>query len=186
MKYHLFLAHTYWKKHLRPGDYAIDATAGNGCDTLELVKIPLIQVISLDIQQVALEKTKRALPQEFLPRVSLHSLCHSKLDLLPLLAPPRLIVYNLGYLPGGDKSITTETSTTLQSLHKAVNLLAEDGALSITCYPGHSEGEREEKAILEWAGALSSSSWQVCHHRWVNRPRSPSLLWMTRLASSMM
>lgn len=189
---HLLLAHDYWKKHLRPGDCAIDATCGNGRDTLALANIilnhPQSAVWSLDIQQTALENAesflKRALSEPLFSRILFHHLCHAEIDRIPLPHPPRLIVYNLGYLPGGNKAITTETTTTLQSVQKALLLLGEEGALSITCYPGHPEGKREEAAIVEWASGLSSLDMTVCYHRWVNRPDSPSLFWIARNVSS--
>ena len=153
---HLFLAHAYWKEHLQPGDIAIDATCGNGHDTLMLAQIllpdPASLLFALDLQQNAIDQTfsllKRSIPLSHFTRVSLEQRCHCAIDRLPLPIPPRLIVYNLGYLPGGDKTITTQTATTLQSLQKAIHLLAPGGAISVTCYPGHPEGEKEEKAII--------------------------------------
>lgn len=183
---HLLLAHAYWKEHLRPGDIAIDATCGNGYDTAALAEILLPHsnslLIGLDVQQEALDQTtkllKNSFPESYLSRVLLNRRCHADLASLPLPVAPRLIVYNLGYLPGGNKSITTQTPTTLQSLKSAMKLLAHDGALSITCYPGHEEGSREETSILEWAKQLPANSWQVCHHRWINREAAPSLYWI--------
>src|SRR6185436_10014836 len=81
--------------------------------------------------------------------------CHTQ---LPQDEKVKLIVYNLGYLPGGNKSLTTLTSTTLTSLNTAYALLAPGGALSITCYPGHPEGAREEAAIHSWALQFGDSA----------------------------
>ncbi len=173
---HLTLAKAYWKGFLRPADVAIDATCGNGHDTLFLSEF--CSVIGLDIQNQAIQNTE-ALLEQHQRRAVLHRLSHAQIDELPLPHPPRLIVYNLGYLPGGDKSITTNTSSTLKSVKKGLELLAHDGALSITCYPGHDEGQKEEKALEEWAAGLPSNRWSVCHHKWLNRPRSPSLLWIS-------
>ncbi len=183
---HLSLAHAYWKELLCAGGIAIDATCGNGHDTMILAELlltyPESLLFGLDIQQSALNKTsallQSAIPASHFARVSLHQLCHGNIDRLPLPASPRLIVYNLGYLPGGDKTITTQTPTTLQSLQKAADLLAPHGAISVTCYPGHLEGEKEESAILNWARQLPHAKWQICHHRWVNRQASPSLFWI--------
>jgi hypothetical protein len=188
---HISLAHAYWKSHLSPGDNAIDATCGNGYDTFALAKLLLSHPDSLllgfDIQSSALEQTesllKQSLPEEHLARVLFQRRCHSELDQVPLPHPPKLVVYNLGYLPGSDKSITTLTPSTLSSLEKATSLLApEHGALSITCYPGHPEGKKEEDAIVQWAEKLPSHKWQVCHHRWLNRKASPSLLWIRSIS----
>ena len=190
---HLALAHSFWKDFLHPGDIAVDATCGNGHDTALLAQLilkdPNSLLIGLDIQPEALEKTtsllKSSVPESYLSRVLLHRLSHADLDRVPMPTPPRLIVYNLGYLPGGDKTITTQTASTLLSLQKAAKLLAEDGALSITCYPGHPEGAREEQAILEWASKEDPAKWQVCYHRWINRPLSPTFLWMRSMSSMM-
>jgi hypothetical protein len=175
---HLELAKQYWKSHLCPGDTAIDATAGNGHDTLFLAGLGLSALLALDIQEAAIQKTRERLEaHSALGRVILRLGSHEDLSGLP--APPKLIVYNLGYLPGGDKTLTTTTASTLKSVSTALSLLGEKGALSITCYPGHEEGEREEAALLEWASSLPSDKWEVRHHRWINRPRSPSLIWIS-------
>ncbi len=183
---HLHLAKTYWSEHLRPGDIAIDATCGNGHDTLFLCQLLLNHeesvVAGLDIQGTAILNTdallKRSLPLEQTKRVLLHRMCHGKIHEIPLPLPPRLIVYNLGYLPGSDKSMTTKTGSTLQSVQHALDIVARDGAVSITCYPGHEEGEREESALLSFAASLPSPRWHVCYHKWLNREKSPTLIWI--------
>jgi SAM-dependent methyltransferase len=179
---HLKVAKEYWKAHLLPGDTAIDATCGNGHDTLFLAELGLSALFALDIQPAAIEKTRRCLEgrldAEALKRVFLHLGSHEDLGKLLLPLPPRLIVYNLGYLPGGDKAVTTTTESTLKSVSSALSILGEKGALSITCYPGHAEGEKEEAALFSWASGLSND-WEVHAHRWINRPRSPSLIWIS-------
>ena len=168
---HLQLSKWYWKNHLKEGDVAIDATCGNGHDTLFLANLGLSALFSLDIQPVDIKD----LNTNFL------QMSHEDLSLVPTSKPPRLIVYNLGYLPGGDKSITTKTETTLASIQSAMDILAKDGAISITCYPGHEEGMRETKAVLDLVSKLPPKVWAVTHHLRPNRPTSPSLLWIARL-----
>jgi methylase of polypeptide subunit release factors len=180
---HLALAHTYWKKHLLPTDFAIDMTCGNGHDTLVLHQLlPEGEVFAFDIQPSALQNTEERLQAHrggCKVRLFLHS--HANWDEAhPLPQAPRLIVYNLGYLPGSDKTVTTQTASTLQSLAKAIAALSIDGALSITCYPGHLIGKQEEKAVLDWASELPSAKWEVCLHRWINRVDAPSLRWVGR------
>lgn len=174
---HLALAKQYWKAHLKPSDLAVDATCGNGYDTLFLSE--LCHVIGLDIQIGAIQSTE-ALLARHQKRAVLHRLSHAAIDQLPLPQPPRLIVYNLGYLPHGDKSITTKAETTVASIKKSLEILAPDGALSITCYPGHEEGQREEKEVIAFVEQLPLSQGAVCLHKWLNRPRSPSLIWISR------
>src|SRR6187431_2515922 len=106
---HLELAKRHWERHLRPSDTAIDATCGNGQDALFLAKLPLSALFALDIQRSALGKTQKLLAEHLTPeelqRVHLCHMPHDDLRKIALPAPPRLVVYNLGYLPGGDKTI---------------------------------------------------------------------------------
>ncbi len=174
---HILTAQNYWRAHLRPSDTVIDMTCGNGHDTFFLSKLVFAgMVYGFDIQKEAIDKTRALVGEN--PRIQLIHDSHEKIASLSLAAKPRLIVYNLGYLPGGDKSVVTTVESTLKSLKQAMELLAPDGAISITCYPGHEEGGREEEAIGKFLEQLPSHKWRICHHRWVNRPKSPTLFWM--------
>ncbi len=171
------LAHHYWSLLLQADDTAIDATCGNGQDTLFLTtRLTKGCVIALDIQQKAIEATRACLGED---QTHVHLFLQSHLN-FPSLAFQRnikLIVYNLGYLPGGGvKTLTTETSVTLESVHNALALIVPGGMVSLTCYPGHSEGAREEIALLDLAKKLDPHFWSVCHHKWLNRNNAPSLL----------
>lgn len=180
---HLQLAHQYWQQNLAPGESAIDATCGNGHDTLKLCQLALNEtsghIYGFDIQESALKTTSLRLTENLAPslvkRVTLINRCHSDLTLSNA-EPIKLIVYNLGYLPGSDKNLVTRVHTTLQSLQRATELLAPGGLITITCYPGHPEGALEEEALLEFAAKLPQDRWNCCHHRWINRQQPPSLL----------
>jgi len=176
---HLHLAHSYWKKQPQKQTWAIDATCGNGHDTKVLAEI-FAGVIAIDIQKEALEKTKLRLGT--LPHLHYFHQSHASFPPLALEKPISLIVYNLGYLPGGDKTNTTQTPTTLSSLQDALLLLIPGGLISVTCYPGHPEGAQEEEALIELAKELDPSIWQVCHHRWINKKRGPSLLLLEKIS----
>lgn len=188
---HLDLAHDYWKQVLQPGNLVIDATCGNGNDTLALAKLVLIggkgRVYSLDIQEQALENAKKLLQKNLsekdLERVHLCKQSHHELLTLPLSEPVKLIVYNLGYLPKGDKAITTMTSSTLESIKQALELIDPLGYISITCYPGHPEGIREQTALLEFFQNLPSHAWNVCFHNWVNKRKAPTLFFIQKKTS---
>jgi hypothetical protein len=178
---HLEMAHLLWKTHLKPTDFAIDLTCGNGHDTLFLAAcLPQGIVFGLDLQPEAIAKTRHQTKGS--PNVSLFNLSHPHLPPLP--SPPHLAVYNLGYLPGGNKQITTKTDSTLQSLKKVQSVLSENGAISITCYPGHPEGFLEEEGVAFWAKELSSKEWDVSQYRWLNRQKGPSLIWIKRKKTS--
>lgn len=185
---HLDVAHQYWQRLLTIGDVVIDATCGNGHDTLALAELVLGegqgQVLAIDLQKQAVESTRDRLKETLSPklfsRVSFQVSCHSKLPCSSKLPSVKCVVYNLGYLPGADKSLTTQTSTSLESIRLALDLVCKGGAISITCYPGHPEGEVEAQQILAFARELSSHEWNICHHEWVNRPKSPSLLFLQK------
>ncbi len=161
-KNHLQLAHTIWASIIKAGDLAIDATCGNGHDTKALIEMGS-RVLAYDIQEAAVEATR-----ERAPKAHVQLGCHSQIPLQPV----KIVVYNLGYLPGGDKNITTRVESTLESVKRFLEVADH---ISITCYPGHEEGAREEAAILEMAAALPRE-WTISHHRWLNRLKAPSLL----------
>ena len=174
MKSHLELAHNYWKQIVTHDSIVIDATGGNGHDTLALAKMKPKQLVAIDLQKEALDSTQARLTPH--TSVQFFHQCHST---FPEEIQPHtvsLIVYNLGYLPGGDKSLTTLTTTTMDSLKNALDLITPGGMISITCYPGHEEGKHEEEALIHFCSHLEAKKWSVCHHRWVNRNLSPSLL----------
>ena len=152
---HIDLAHSLWKKIVKKGDLIVDATCGNGHDTLILAKLALTSkegtLYAMDKQTKAIVSCKgllsKELPEEILSKVHFVQGCHSRFPSEIAQESASLIVYNLGYLPGGDKSQTTETATTLLSVQKALSLLSKGGVISITCYPGHKEGMVEEEKL---------------------------------------
>lgn len=181
---HLELAHSYWQKLLRPGDHAIDATCGNGLDTAFLATCLFSTsdhtgtLLAIDKQAEAIEATKRHLEEKFeekiLKQITLLQQCHST---FPASLPPiKLIVYNLGFLPHGDKALKTQTETTLTSLTNALPLMQPGGAISITCYPGHPGGKEEELALRAFAASLRDGEWSCYLHERLNRRNAPSLL----------
>ncbi len=172
---HLDLARLYWDKVLQKRDWAIDATCGNGHDTLFLAS-KCEGVIGLDIQERALQKTRELLETSGVEKGKV-LLYHQSHESFPDRDKPiRLIIYNLGYLPGGDKEITTRVHSTLKSLENALELILPQGIVSITCYPGHPEGALEESALLRFSESLSPQQWSVSFHSWKNRCQAPSLL----------
>ena len=136
-----------------PGDLCLDATAGNGLDTLFLAQRAgdTGAVHAMDVQKDALRITARLLEQHHVrERVTTHLACHSQMEaVLPGTEKGRIraITFNLGYLPKGDKSITTRKETTLPAVRNAYDWLAENGVLSVLCYRGHPGGKAEEKAV---------------------------------------
>ena len=168
---HLDLAQSYWERVLDSDSVAIDATCGNGHDTLFITKCGVEKLYAMDIQEEAIDSAKKKAPRaEFI--LGCHSSFPSEIEPGSI----TLVTYNLGYLPGGNKSLTTKTETTLKSLGNALELIKPGGIISITCYPGHDEGAIEEEEILNWAIALPNEAWCCCHHTFCNRRSAPSLL----------
>lgn len=116
-----------------------------------------------------------------------HHGCH--LDLMRSLPPTsvKLVVFNLGYLPGGDKSIVTLSDTTVSTLREATAVLEPGGCISVTCYPGHAEGESEERAVVSFASSLPQQTFSSYWHQWINQRNkrtgkpAPSLVLIQRL-----
>lgn len=143
----------YLERHVTKQDLVIDATVGNGFDTVLLSKLAL-HVIGFDIQAIAIETTQRQLDIQGCHNVTLY---HQSFENIKTLQGYKGVVFNLGYLPHGDKNITTHVKTTLSTVQWITQQLPPDGFILITAYPGHPEGEIEANALLEWAITLDSS-----------------------------
>lgn len=158
---------------------AVDATCGNGHDTLWLAE-RFAKVYGFDIQESAIAATAARIAEAGLENVELIHDGHEKMaDYVK--ERPRVIVFNLGYLPGGDKSISTETGSTLEALNDALRILEVDGLLCITMYQGHCEGYRERLKVLEWAKTLDKATYHCVRTDMVNQPNNPpEILWITR------
>ena len=91
-----------------------------------------------------------------------------------------LVMFNLGYLPGGDKTVVTETVTTLEAIESALSLLEKDGLVCITMYPGHPQGAAERKAVLEMAASLDKGKYHCVRTDMINQPdTAPEILFIT-------
>ncbi len=148
------LAHSILDQYLQPGNLAIDATAGNGHDCCFLARQvgPTGRVFVFDIQRQALERTAQQLQEQGLAaQVQLLHHGHQQMrDKLPTgtQGKIRAAVFNLGYLPHGDKNTITTSLTTLPALQQAKELLCPLGIISVLAYRGH-PGGRDEAAAVE-------------------------------------
>ncbi len=163
---------------LFPGARAVDATMGNGRDTLWLCQRvgPNGHVYAFDIQPEAVERTARRLRDAGLSaRTTLFCQGHQRMaDYVP--EPVDAVMFNLGWLPGAEHVVTTRTETTLQAVDAALGLLKPQGLLTVCLYPGHEEGMRELKALTEWAGRLDSKIYDALLERYMNQPNDPPQL----------
>ena len=145
--------HHILTNHLKEGDQAIDATAGNGFDTIFLAEQVGAsgKVIAIDIQNSAIRSTGEKLESTgLIDRVKLVTDDHAS-ALRILIANDRgkvaAITFNLGYLPGSDKSIQTRPESTEEALAASIQLLSSGGYLCVTAYRGHSGGSAEAKVV---------------------------------------
>jgi hypothetical protein len=83
------------------------------------------------------------------------------------------IVFNLGYLPGGDKSIVTTASSTLAALTTAMRWLAVDGLLAVTAYRGHPGGMKEANEVEQLLTNLPEEDFMVSMERPSPEPNAP-------------
>jgi predicted methyltransferase len=170
---------------LQPGDTVLDATAGNGHDTLFLCHKtgPSGHVYAMDVQAAAIVETRKRLSEAGISedRFTLVNAGHE--TMAEAVAPEHRgeisgIMFNLGYLPGSDKTVITQTETTLTAVNAATRLLKPGGLLTLAVYPGHEGGAQEQLALTEWATALSPREFEVQHLRPVNRNASPPECWL--------
>jgi hypothetical protein len=70
-------------------------------------------------------------------------------------------MFNLGYLPGSDKSVQTQPLSTLNALKSAIALMKKPSIMSVLAYTGHPGGRQEAQAVKEWARQLSKNDYHV-------------------------
>ena len=183
--------HQQLAKIIRPDDWAIDATVGNGHDTLFLAQHvgAAGQVVGFDLQPVAIDNTRHRLAVNGLAeRVQLYQMNHA--DMLSVLEPAATkhrysaAIFNLGYLPGSDQLITTSTHSSLQALQAAFQLLAEGGCLSALLYTGHPGGRAETEAIKSWSQTLEPQHADIEHIVPANCKNAPPELLMIQKKGS--
>jgi predicted methyltransferase len=169
------LSHLLVAARLRPGGIAVDATAGNGHDTLFLARQvgPQGSVHAFDRQAEAIESTRRhlAASMEGTADVGLHLCGHEEAGrVLASLSVSGIhaAMFNLGYLPGGDKSVTTQPATTLEALSALARLLLPGGLISVVAYVGHPGGLDERDAVVAWARACPQPGWAAWHYSALN------------------
>lgn len=166
------------EEQVKDGDICIDATMGNGNDTLLLSRLagPDGQVLAFDIQEQALQAARQKLLRENAPanytlflESHTHMADHVKPDSVSC------IVFNFGYLPGGDHSLATRSENSIQALEQSLTLLKKGGLLSLCIYSGGDSGFEERDALLTWLKKLDSHNYLVIRSDYYNRPNNPPI-----------
>lgn len=182
------MAHFFWRHSIEEGDSVIDATCGRGKDSLELAR--LVQkkgsgrLLCFDIQKAAIDETRDRLSQSGIDMSKVHLFHEGHQHIWErsqtekeLFENVKLVSFNLGYLPGGDKDIQTKVDTTLKAVEGSSKLLVPGGVISIVQYP-HAEGREEADALKEWYQTLPAQDWMVTNM--MEGAGQPSIVFLIR------
>lgn len=171
----LSYAHSLVEKALKPGDTAIDMTLGNGNDSLFLAKCvgEKGKIYGFDIQDDALHNAKFKIMESGISgeNITLTCSCHSHWGSFVLpedLEKVGAVLFNLGYLPGGDKTICTHENTTLLALGSLLEKLKTKAIIVLVCYPGHPQGAYESEAVLAFCKTISRKRGKVLRYELLN------------------
>ena len=160
----------------------IDATAGNGHDTLFLAQHidSTSKILSFDIQETAILQTRQLLQKHDLaPKVTCILDSHANIsNYLGNQDLVRLAIFNLGYLPGSDKKIITTPSSTLEAIQILLERLEKYGKIIIVSYYGHDGGLEEKDAAEELISALPQKEWSVLKYQFINQINCPPICYV--------
>jgi SAM-dependent methyltransferase len=179
------LTHYFLKERLKAGDCAIDATCGNGLDTLLLAELvgSSGRIWAFDVQAEAIETTKKLLEEKGCAECI--TIVHGGHEQLAEYVDEKVkaIVFNLGYLPTGDRAIKTSAATTIAALNAAMDLLLPGGIILLAVYTGHDGGGDEWLAVKDWCEGLNPHQFNVWQSRQLNRSdRAPFLVFVEKVA----
>ena len=175
MKRPLEMAHDFLAQVITKEDIVVDATMGNGHDTLFLAKLAK-QVYAFDIQEQALEKTSQRLQEAGLTNAELILQGHETVD--QFVTKVKAAIFNLGYLPSADKSIITQPQTTIEALDKLCHMLVKGGRIAIMIYYGHEGGDIEKDAVMDFVSQLPQQEYTATIYRTLNQINNPPFLVM--------
>ena len=175
MKRPLEMAHDFLAQVITQEDIVVDATMGNGHDTLFLAKLAK-QVYAFDIQEQALEKTSQRLQEAYLTNAELILQGHETVD--QFVREVKAAIFNLGYLPSADKSIITQPQTTIEALDKLCQMLVKGGRIAIMIYYGHEGGDIERDTVMDFVRQLPQQEYTATIYRTLNQINNPPFLVM--------
>ncbi|WP_413378941.1 class I SAM-dependent methyltransferase [Alkalihalobacillus sp. 1P02AB] len=175
-------ARTLLTQALNEGDIAIDCTAGKGNDTITLAKLvgATGHVYSFDIQEEAIHQTATKVKSEqFNERVTLFQQGHETFEnMIPTahLNEIKAAIFNLGYLPGGDKTIVTKPDSTLKAIQQLLKHMPKEGLIVLVIYHGHEEGKVERDSIINFVTNLDQKEAHVLNYRFINQKNDPPFI----------
>ena len=173
----LSIAHRFIREHACPGDFWIDGTAGRGHDTAFLCELVGEggKVLSFDIQEEAIASTRALLEGKGFHWAQVIADSHSNMDRYAKEGEVDSIVFNFGYLPGGDHSICTRAQTSIEAIEKGLRLLKAGGVMSLCIYYGGDSGFDEKNALMDYLKTVDSKRYTVLVTDFYNRPNCPPI-----------
>lgn len=169
--------HHILTEYIREGDCCVDATAGNGHDTAFLCGLvgPRGKVYAFDIQGKAIGNTLERLKKSgYEPRAQVICDGHENMGKY-VKEEVSAVLFNLGYLPGGDHSLATKAASTLEAVKAGMKIVKTGGVISLCIYSGGDTGYEERDALLSWMEDLDPRKWLVIVHRFYNRKNDPPM-----------
>jgi len=167
---------------VKEGDIAIDATIGNGHDTAFLAKLvgESGHVYGFDIQELAIQNTTERIQKDNLSnQVTLIQKSHSHVqNEVPkhLHGKVKGAIFNLGYLPGSDKTIVTVPSSTISAINQILEIMAPEGIIVVVIYHGHEGGEIEKDALMDYVQNIPQDHAHVLTYRFLNQANNPPFI----------
>ena len=152
----------------------IDATCGNGNDTLFLAKHAK-HVYAFDIQEQAIATTKSLLEANHMTNVTMILSSHEYIK-EHVNTTIQAATFNLGYLPRSDKSIQTKATSTIKAIADCIDLLSFGGIITLILYIGHEGGKQEANAVEDFCKALDKQLFKVIRYSFINRENAPYVI----------
>jgi 16S rRNA C1402 N4-methylase RsmH len=178
----LSFAKSLLQKAIKNGDIAVDATLGNGHDTVYLAELvgKNGRVYGFDVQKEAITATKDRLTTFGLSEwVTLFHCGHENiLTKIPEVQHGQVTgaIFNLGYLPGSDKTVVTRPETTIAAIEQLLHIMAPEGIIVVVIYHGHEEGQTERDFLLRYCQEIDQKSAHVLQYQFINQQNSPPFI----------
>jgi tRNA G37 N-methylase Trm5 len=171
-------SHKIIKDYVKDGDFVIDATCGNGNDTLFLSGLvgETGKVFSFDIQKIAILNTKEKLNlSSFQNNACIILDSHENMDKY-VDNNIKAVMFNLGYMPGGDHKVSTTYEKSIPAIKKALSLLCKNGIITIVIYSGGNTGFDEKNKVLDFLEKIDYTKYTTTLHSYINRPNNPPMV----------
>jgi tRNA A58 N-methylase Trm61 len=178
----LQFAKSLMQKTIQPGDVAVDATLGNGHDTLFLAQLvgETGKVFGFDVQEQAIEISHARLTEHQLEdrTVLFHKGHEYILNTIPETyhGKVKAAIFNLGYLPGSDKSIVTKPESTISAINQLLEIMSPEGVIVLVIYHGHPEGAHERDELMRFVQALDQQHARVLLYQFLNQQNHPPFI----------